>query len=946
VIGRTLSLRAKVTLIGVVTSATVSVLGLATFLSWDLVSFRRDLATDLSTQAEIVATNLGAAAAFDDPASAGQALRALGAKPEVVMAAVYRRDGNVLASYRAPGADGLQLPAHPPAEGVSWGAASIDVFRPIVQDGERLGTVFLRSDLSRWYARLRRIALASVVLLILATQLSVLLATWLQRYISGPVLRLAEGMREVSSRRDYSIRVRHDTDDEVGELVAGFNEMLARIQRRDSALQEAHDSLQLRTADLEREVAERTRAQAQLASLTATLEQRVAERSQAAEQRAQELARSERALRDQTRTLQSVFGSMADAVLVTDETGEILLWNEAASKLLAVPADRPPTLDDLARNGHRRADSGEGFSRDTVPSARALRGEIISGEVLVAPPAAPGGRPRWLSVNAQPIDGLEGRRAVVSVTRDITSQKEAEAALVAARDAAEAANRAKSAFLANMSHELRTPLNAIIGYSEMMLDEAEDRGETTQTADLRKIRDSGRHLLALINDVLDLSKIEAGRIEVVTEPFDVVALARELQSTVRPLATKNGNSLEVTVSPGAGVLRSDPLKVRQILLNLLGNACKFTHDGRVALDVRRLARDGRDWIEWRVSDTGIGIEGDKLGRLFAEFTQADNSVTRRFGGTGLGLAISRRLGDLLGGTIAVESTAGAGSTFTLTLPADATADATAVAVDANAGGEVATPAGAGDYVLVIDDDPLARDLVVRHLRREGLQAVEATSGPEGLALARARRPVAIVLDVLMPEMDGWAVLGALRSEPALARVPVVILTILGEPARGLALGAADYLQKPLDAASFTEVVRRHLGGPGHRDVLVVEDDDHTRQLFARRLEASGYVPRLAANGLEALALCAARTPDLVMLDLAMPTMDGFEFLERLRTTPATERVPVVVVSGADLSDAQRGRLREHVAHIVAKHGSDCEQWLPAVARQLRAQSIPAHVASR
>jgi signal transduction histidine kinase/DNA-binding response OmpR family regulator/methyl-accepting chemotaxis protein len=938
---RSLSLRAKTTLIGVVTSAAVSLLGLATFLAWDLVSFRRDMANDLSTQAEIVAVNSAAAAAFDDPAGAGQALRALGAKSEIVMAAVYRRDAQLLASYRSPAARAEPLPARPPAMGVTtWGGSHIDVFHPIARDGERLGTVFVRSDLSLWYARLRRIALASLAMLAFAVPLSLLLATWLQRYISGPVLRLAAGMREVSATRDYSIRVHRDTDDEVGELVAGFNEMLGRIQRRDSALQEAHARLQARTADLEREVAERTRAQAQLAGLTATLEQRVAEGSRAAEQRAHELARSERALRDQTRTLQSVFASMADAVMVTDETQRIVLWNESASRLLGIPSDREPVLSDVSRHGHRCAETGQPIGVDDLPSSRALRGETVTGEVLIAPPAQPGGRQRWLSVNAQPIEGLEGRHAAVSVTREITAQKEAEAALVAARDAAEAANRAKSAFLANMSHELRTPLNAIIGFSEMMLDEAEDRGDTTQVADLRKIRDSGRHLLALINDVLDLSKIEAGRIDLSVEPFDVVAFALELQATARPLAAKNGNALEVTVAPDAGVLRSDQLKVRQILLNLLGNACKFTHDGRVSLGVRRYTLDGRDWIEWRVADTGIGIERDTLDRLFSEFTQADTSVTRRFGGTGLGLAISRRLGDLLGGTITVDSTPGSGSVFTLVVPAAPVADPT----PQSAAAEAPASAGPGDYVLVIDDDPLARDLVVRHLKREGLEAVEAASGAEGLALARARRPAAVVLDVLMPEMDGWAVLADLRAEPTLARVPVVMLTIVGEPARGLALGAADYLQKPLDAAAFTEVVRRHLGGPGQRDVLVVEDDESTRQLFARRLEANGYVARLAADGLEAVALCDARTPDLVMLDLAMPAMDGFEFLERLRSTPATSQVPVVVVSGLHLSEDQRELLRQQVSHVVAKRGTDCEQWLPAVARQLRAQSTPARAA--
>ena len=378
-----------------------------------------------------------------------------------------------------------------------------------------------------------------------------------------------------------------------------------------------------------------------------------------------------------------------------------------------------------------------------------------------------------------------------------------------ARDAAEAANSSKSQFLANMSHELRTPLNAIIGYSDLLIEEAEELDAQDLVPDLEKIRSSGKHLLGLINDVLDLSKIEAGKMEMSLETFEVRDVVTAVTAMVRPLVEKNGNTFEVAIDEDIGTMHADLTRVKQILLNLLGNASKFTSKGTIALTATREEKDHREWIVFTVRDTGIGMSQEQLAKLFKPFTQADPSTTRKYGGTGLGLSISQRLSRLMNGTIGVVSEPGMGSIFTLRLPVEVSDGKIQrqTGIYRVSRPSVPIPAITSSRILLIDNDASMRDLVQRMLARDGYDMLYAASGQEGLRLAMAQRPDAILLDVLLPDQDGWAVLTAITTKLELAGIPVIVVTTADE--RGLAetLGATAYLSKPVTAEQLRAAIR-------------------------------------------------------------------------------------------------------------------------------------------
>src|SRR5205807_2145648 len=510
-----------------------------------------------------------------------------------------------------------------------------EVCHEVTLNGDRVGTLFLMSDMRQWSMRAQRYAKICFVFALMSAFLAFLVSSKLQKLISGPIMHLEDTMKMVSANKNYEVRAVKSYSDEIGSLMDGFNAMLSDIQQRDTALRGANEELQTRTQELEEEITQRRQAQEEL---------------------------------------------------------------------------------------------------------------------------------------------------------------------LKAKHVAEEASRAKSTFLANMSHELRTPLNAIIGYSEMLEEEARGSENSGNIQDLQKIQAAGKHLLSLINDVLDLSKIEAGKMTLHLETFDVTGMIEEIVATLQPAVEKNRNTLHVRLADQVGMMRADITKVRQILFNLLSNACKFTDHGSISVDVDRRLEDGRDWIRFEVVDTGIGIGAKQKENLFKEFAQADTSISRKYGGTGLGLAISYRFVQLMKGRIAVQSEPGQGATFRVDLPAQVRIE-TPDSAPAEGTSEVPSPAGAvkadRDTILVIDDDAAVRDLMSRFLTKLDFNVFAAGSGEEGLRLARQVHPGIITLDVVMPDRDGWSVLNQLKAEPELSEIPVIMVTIVDNQGLGLELGASHYLVKPV-----------------------------------------------------------------------------------------------------------------------------------------------------
>nr|WP_245215328.1 response regulator [Pararoseomonas baculiformis] len=519
---------------------------------------------------------------------------------------------------------------------------------------------------------------------------------------------------------------------------------------------------------------------------------------------------------------------------------------------------------------------------------------------------------------------------------DVTELRAAQEEATLAREAAEDANRAKSQFIANMSHELRTPLSAVIGYSEMLEEEAADiEGGEVLTKDLQKIGANARHLLSLINDVLDLSKIEAGRMETHAEEFEVSTLVSETVATVQALMDRKENRLDVRLPPDLGTMRTDQVKLRQCLINLLSNASKFTEGGVITLSAEP-GRDamGRREIAFRVADTGIGMNQEQLSRLFRRFSQADSSTTRRFGGTGLGLAITKAFCTLLGGDIAVESEEGRGTTFTIRVPVDMHETGPEPSAEQRLATIPEPDSGTAGLVLVVDDDPASRELLSRFVVRDGFSVACAHDGEEGLRLARQLRPTAILLDVMMPRMDGWSVLSALKADPDLSEIPVVMVSIVQERALAVSLGAADYLVKPVQWHRLRTVLERYRA-PG--TALVVEAEPEPRNELRRLLESEGWSVEEAGNGSAALERLSAASPaapplGLVLVAVPGPDGDGLSLVHQLRRNEAWKGIQVIALTGGHVAPAELEALRGQVRRILPADDEPPEALLTELRR--------------
>ncbi|MGH7764699.1 MAG: response regulator [Candidatus Dormibacteraceae bacterium] len=478
------------------------------------------------------------------------------------------------------------------------------------------------------------------------------------------------------------------------------------------------------------------------------------------------------------------------------------------------------------------------------------------------------------------------------------------------------ANRHKSAFLANMSHELRTPLNAVIGFSELLTDSGPGQfDEATRQRFLLQILAGGRHLLGLINDILDLSKVEAGQMELRLQTVEVAELVDQVAQTVEALLAKKDIPLELHVK-SAGTVVADPGKLKQMLLNLVSNAIKFTpENGTVTISARRSAVA----LELSIADTGIGIAATDQASIFTEFHQVDHGPGRRHEGTGLGLALTKRFALLHHGDVSVSSEVGKGSIFTLSLPLTLDSAKPISSIDA-----VAKTNGhqSGALVLVAEDDLASAEILTRHLTAAGFQSLVARTGPEVIAKAKELKPAAITLDIMLPELDGWDVLAKLKSDPATSQIPTFVVTIVDNPALGMSLGAVDYFVKPVDGRELISRLNtfylKHSPGKSDVRILVVDDEPANLEWLSHVLEPAGFTVELASGGREALDLAKSRKPDLVLLDLLMPDVSGFDVVEALRADDGTRETPIMILTSATLSDSDKRQLNGRVSEILSR----------------------------
>ena len=879
------SLSSKLTGLAMLSTAVGVLLCYLIFAAMEVRSTLGEMRAEMSSLAKMIGSNTGAAISFGDAQAAGTTLSALREKPEVLKAAIVLPSGAVLASYERDS-------KHRALGGVNlFGSLGAEATESVVVDGEVIGTVHLVSDLAPASASLvANLAWMGAAILVVLGLVAWPLSRRLQGVIAEPVLQLSAAAREITEKGDYTIRARKRGDDEVGTLIDGFNSMLVQIQHRD-------DALETYSQQLEARVAERTQDLRQAkARLTLAMEA------------------SDIALFDCDAETGDLF--------LSEEWGRItggafeVLSTSVAAILTKVHPDEVETV--------------------RVGFARLLKSEaaVLALDLRIRRTDGFWG---WIHAQGKVVEWSDNGRArrILGTVANITDRKHTEAELQRARDAAEAASRAKSQFLANMSHEIRTPMNGVLGLTELLLDtDLDDRQRDLASA----VQRSGEHLLGIINDILDLSKIEAGRMTLETTAFDIVEMIEDVTQFFGEQANRKNIELACDLAPEIPrALLGDPVRVRQILTNLLGNALKFTEQGEVVIRASVSASAGDHTVlSLEVSDTGVGIPEEAQRRVFDAFSQADETTTRRFGGTGLGLTIVRQLVELMSGTIDVHSVPGAGTTFSFMLRFGH-AEAARPVID-----DSPHRSNSGRTILVVDDNATNREILEHQCVAAGFNVLVAPDGVRAMEIYRAtaKRIDLIILDMHMPGMSGIDLARAIRStEGGGARVPMIILSSLSrdpDPVSTRSLGIACWLRKPIRQAELIRNVETALGlsvasetrpvdrsAPrtalrGH--VLLVEDNAVNRLVATEMLRSLGCTVDVAINGVECLQQLEAAVPDLVLMDCQMPEMDGYTATRAWRSHEKVSggHVPIVALTANAIEGDRETCLEAGMDEYLAK----------------------------
>ena len=884
---RDIPIRTKLVVIILVTTGISLFLASAGFIAYDQFSIRREMTRDAHTVAEIVGANSAAPLVFEDQIAAEETLAALSAKSHIASACIYSADGVPFAKYLRGRPDGDFTPPEIQEDGSRFSKDQLVLFKTLILDDERIGTLYIQSDLTELQVRLNSHILIFGVLLIASLTVAFLLSTRLQRVISVPITQLAETAKDVSACKDYSIRAVKRGHDEVGLLIDGFNEMLAQIQSRDAELRSARDGLEKRVGDRTRE-----------------LQEEINQRVQAQD-----------ALHESEGKFRDLFDNAPVGYHELDTEARFTRVNQTELDMLGYTAEE--------MIGRPAWDFMEATARETIQhkitgamSLAAFELNFIRKDGSTLP----------VLLEDKLIHDAAGNICGIRTTMvDNTTRKLAEAALHKAKQTAEHASRAKSEFLANMSHEIRTPMNGIMGMTELALD-------TQLTAEQREylelVKVSADSMLGVINDILDFSKIEAGKLDLDPIDFDLVEVSSDTMKTLAIRAEQKGLELNFSVAPDLpSALIGDPGRLRQVLVNLVGNAIKFTEVGRIDVDVRTEQQTGQDvLLYFTVRDTGIGVPADKHHTIFEAFTQADGSTSRQYGGTGLGLTISSQLVDLMGGRIWVESPAalesmeahsaggrgaigdghssvgGPGSAFHFTArfglqqceierpPAIETRDSNI------------------PFVMVVDDNATNDGILSALLTRWQMNPSLIGSGQEAFESLRqaslSGQPFRLVLlDEHLPDMDGFEVAEQIKRSPDLAGIAIMMMSSADQKecsVRCREIGIAACLSKPIKAVELLCAIRSALGigrdetetlegarrsqngEAAPRRVLVAEDNIVNQKLALRLLEKHGFVATIADNGRQALAALENHAFDLVLMDVQMPDMNGFEATAAIR----------------------------------------------------------------